>query len=86
MEYQQRMVAIDGYPVIVEWLNDNYGASSPEFDGCVASGSSFEEVVQNMHEVLMLHIEGMIEDGIAVPPPRPELLAQSPSFDHDLVG
>ncbi|PZR97141.1 MAG: hypothetical protein DLM69_10105 [Candidatus Chloroheliales bacterium] len=80
------MVAIDGYPVIVEWKNDNYGASSPEFDGCVASGSSFEEVVQNMHEVLMLHIEGMIEDGIAVPPPRPELLAQSPSFDHDLVG
>jgi predicted RNase H-like HicB family nuclease len=86
MEYHQRMVAVDGYPVIVEWLNDNYGASSPEFDGCVASGSSFEEVVENMHEVLALHIEGMQEDGIAVPPPHPELLAQLPSFDRDLVG
>ncbi len=85
MKYQQRMVAIDGYPVVVEWLSDNYGVSSPEFDGCVASGSSFEEVVQNMHEVLELHIEGMREDCIAVPPPHPDLLAQSPSFDRNLV-
>lgn len=86
MEYQQRMVAIDGYPVVVEWLNDNYGASSPEFDGCVASGSSFDEVVQNMHEVLALHLEGMREDGIAVPPPHPELMAQSAVLEHKLVG
>lgn len=47
----------------------DYGVSFPDFPGCISAGSSLDEARQFAVEALALHIDGMIEDGDAVPPP-----------------
>ena len=48
----------------------DYGVMFPDFPGCVTAGSSIEEAIQLAPEALALHVQGMIEDGEAVPAPR----------------
>jgi hypothetical protein len=38
--------------------------------GCAAVGKSVEQVLKNMKGALELHLEGMIEDGDAIPKAR----------------
>lgn len=47
----------------------DYGVSFPDFPGCVSAGSTLDEARTNAAEALALHIEGMIEDGEALPEP-----------------
>jgi predicted RNase H-like HicB family nuclease len=37
--------------------------------GCIAAGESREEVIALIHEAIEFHIEGMKEDGLAIPAP-----------------
>jgi len=53
--------------VVIEKAGANYSAYSPDLPGCVATGDSREQAEANMHEALQLHVEGMIEDGEAIP-------------------
>jgi predicted RNase H-like HicB family nuclease len=46
-----------------------YGVSFPDLPGCVSAGDSFEDAVANAIEALGLHVEGMREDGEAIPAP-----------------
>ncbi|BBK44832.1 hypothetical protein STVA_48520 [Allostella vacuolata] len=48
----------------------DFGASFPDFPGCVAAGSALEEARAMAGEALALHMDGMIEDGAAPPPLR----------------
>lgn len=47
----------------------DYGVLFPDFPGCVSVGSSLEEARALAQEALTLHIQGMIEDGQAIPAP-----------------
>ena len=47
----------------------NYGVSFPDFPGCITAGSTLDEARANAAEALAFHIEGMIEDGEALPVP-----------------
>jgi predicted RNase H-like HicB family nuclease len=47
----------------------DYGVSFPDFPGCITAGRTLEEASRMAGEALALHIEGMIEDGEAVPEP-----------------
>lgn len=49
--------------------DSDYGVSFPDLPGCVTAGSSLDEARTNAVEALALHIEGMIEDGEALPEP-----------------
>jgi len=40
--------------------------------GCVATGKTKEEARQNILEALSLHLEGLREDGLPIPPPSAE--------------
>lgn len=52
----------------VDWSGKNYGACPENEDvACVATGRTLDEIERNMEEALRFHIEGMIEDGDAVP-------------------
>ena len=64
------------YLVIVESGPTSFGAYVPDLPGCVAVGSTREEVTALIHEAIEFHIEGMKEDGLLIPPPRstPELV------------
>ena len=58
------------YLVVIEKANGNYSGYSPDLPGCVATGSTREEVERNMHEAIQLHIQGLREDNLPVPDPQ----------------
>lgn len=47
----------------------DFGVSFPDFPGAVTAGTSLEDARSMAEEVLALHIEGLIEDGEAIPEP-----------------
>ena len=47
-----------------------YGISFPDFPGCVSVGDTVDDAIRNGCEALAFHVEGMYDDGDAVPPPR----------------
>lgn len=49
--------------------DSDYGVSFPDFPGCVSAGATLDEARAEAEEALALHIEGMIEDGDAIPVP-----------------
>jgi predicted RNase H-like HicB family nuclease len=53
--------------IVIEKAGTNYSAYCPDLPGCVATGKTQEETERNMHEAVKMHIEGMIEDKIAIP-------------------
>jgi predicted RNase H-like HicB family nuclease len=55
------------YLVIVEQGPNNYSAYSPDVPGCVSAGDTVQETLSNFREALVMHIEGILEDGDAVP-------------------
>jgi len=61
----------------------DYGVSFPDFPGCVTVGVTLDEARREAVEVLALHIDGMIEDGEAIPEPASleAVMAQSETRD-----
>jgi predicted RNase H-like HicB family nuclease len=57
------------YAVVIEKTKRNYAAYVPDLPGCVATGATVPEVKENIREVIKIHLEGMAEDGEAIPQP-----------------
>ena len=57
------------YAVVIERGESSFGAYVPDLPGCVAVGESEVEVRQLIREAIEFHLEGMREDGEAVPEP-----------------
>lgn len=49
--------------------DSDFGVSFPDFPGCISAGSTLDEAMTMGAEALALHIDGMTEDGEAVPEP-----------------
>jgi predicted RNase H-like HicB family nuclease len=47
----------------------DYGVSFPDFPGIVTAGETLDEARQLAEEALAFHVDGMIEDGEAIPEP-----------------
>ncbi len=47
-----------------------FGISFPDFPGCVSDGDTIDETIRRGATALAFHIEGMIQDGEAIPKPR----------------
>ena len=60
------------YMVVVEHGEKSWGAHVPYLPGCVAVGETRDEVLHLIREAIDLHIEGLKQDGIPVPPPTSE--------------
>jgi len=56
--------------IVVEQTPTGFSAYSPDLPGCVAAGATRQDVEQKMREAIALHLEGMREDGLAVPSPH----------------
>ena len=56
------------YAVVIEKAGNNYGAYVPDLPGCVATGATIEETEAEIRSAIAFHIEGMIEDGLPIPP------------------
>jgi predicted RNase H-like HicB family nuclease len=57
------------YAVVIEQAENNYSAYVLDLPGCVATGSSIAETEQAIREAIEFHIEGLREDGAAIPQP-----------------
>jgi predicted RNase H-like HicB family nuclease len=57
------------YAIVIEKANANYSAYVPDLPGCVATAATVREVEDEIREAIRFHIEGLKEDGFAVPPP-----------------
>jgi predicted RNase H-like HicB family nuclease/predicted RNA binding protein YcfA (HicA-like mRNA interferase family) len=60
---------MSGYAVIIEGDGTSYSGYAPDLPGCIATGSSPDEVEQLMREAIRLHIESLRAHGEAVPRP-----------------
>ncbi len=70
--------------IIVDYT-DNYAACPVNEDiACLATGKSMQELQKNMDDALHFHIEGMMADGLPVPP---EFLSKGPwEYDWQLTA
>ena len=57
------------YLIVIEKTPNNLSAFSPDLPGCVATGSTQTEVEERMRDAIRMHLDGMREDGTAIPPP-----------------
>ena len=55
---------------MVEQTQTGYSAYSPDLRGCVSTGETREDVEQNMREAIAFHLDGLREEGQAVPEPH----------------
>lgn len=58
------------YLIIIEDTTTGYSAYSPDFEGCVATGSTRDEVEKNMREAISFHLEGLKSEGCIIPQPH----------------
>lgn len=57
------------YAIVIERADGNFSAYVPDLPGCVATGSTSEEVEAAIREAIEFHLDGLREDG--TPPPHP---------------
>ena len=60
------------YLVVIEKTETGFSAYSPDLPGCVSTGQTRSEVEVNMKEAIEFHLDGMREEGYAVPQPSAE--------------
>jgi predicted RNase H-like HicB family nuclease len=58
---------MENYLVVIERGEYNLSAYSPDVVGCVATGATVEEVIQQMREALSLHLEDLFWQGEPLP-------------------
>jgi predicted RNase H-like HicB family nuclease len=58
------------YAVVIERTKGGYSAHVPDLPGCIATGSTVEEVTKEIGGAIRLHIDGLQEDGQSVGEPR----------------
>lgn len=61
------------YAIVIENSGSNYSAYVPDLPGCVATGASVEEAEREIRDAIEFHLEGMREDGIAIPEPSSDV-------------
>lgn len=59
---------MSSYVVLIDTTPDGgYGAWAPDLPGCVALGDTFDECLTQMRDAVAFHLDGLRDDGIAVP-------------------
>lgn len=61
------------YAIVIERAASNYSGYVPDLPGCIATGATVKATEQLLREAIQLHIDGMNEDGIAVPRPTSQV-------------
>ncbi len=56
------------YPIVIHKdKHSDYGVTVPDLPGCFSAGSTLDEAIDQARQSIELHIEGLIEDGQAIP-------------------
>jgi len=64
------------YELIIYWsdVDNSFIVEVPELAGCKADGSTYEEAVQNVKEVIKIWIDTAKEIGRPIPQPKGKLM------------
>lgn len=65
------------YAVVIEKAADNFLAYVPDLPGCVATGATVGDVKAEIRSAIAFHVEGLLDDGLPVPPTLRARLAAS---------
>jgi predicted RNase H-like HicB family nuclease len=57
------------YAIVIEKAPGNFSAYAPDLPGCVATGETIGQVTRDMQEAIEFHLEGLAQDGLAIPEP-----------------
>lgn len=57
------------YAIVIEKAEGNYSAYVPDLPGCVATADSVQAVEIEIRDAIRFHIDGLKQDGLAVPKP-----------------
>lgn len=57
------------YAIVIEKADANYSAYVPDLPGCIATAATIREVEDEIRDAIRFHVDGLKEDGIAVPAP-----------------
>ena len=59
------------YPITIESgdARHAYGVVVPDLPGCFSAGDTLDAALTNAQEAILLHLEGLLEDGKALPKP-----------------
>ncbi|NOZ40384.1 MAG: type II toxin-antitoxin system HicB family antitoxin [Planctomycetes bacterium] len=57
------------YAIVIEKAPSNYAAYVPDLPGCVATGATVAETETLLREAIGLHLQGLRDDGLAIPEP-----------------
>jgi predicted RNase H-like HicB family nuclease len=57
------------YAIVIEKTATGFSAFVPDLPGCIATGATRLVVEAEMKGAIRFHIDGMLEDGMAVPQP-----------------
>ena len=58
------------YPVVIHKdKGSDYGVTVPDLPGCFSAGATVDEALAMVKEAIELHLEGLIDDGEAIPKP-----------------
>ena len=72
--------------VVIEKINNNYSAYSPDLPGCVSTGATRKEAENNMYDAIEMHIQGLLEENLAIPESKSFVeyvaVAEKPSIDQ----
>lgn len=52
-----------GYLVVIEKTDTGFSAYVPDLPGCITVGDTREETEEHIQAAILLHLEGMKEDG-----------------------
>lgn len=57
------------YAIVIKQTETNFSAYVPDLPGCVATGMSLDEVEREIHDAIVLYLDGLREDGLTAPLP-----------------
>jgi predicted RNase H-like HicB family nuclease len=61
------------YAIVIEKAEGNYSAYLPDLPGCVATGATVTETEAEIRAAIAFHLEGMRDDGLAIPVPQSQV-------------
>jgi predicted RNase H-like HicB family nuclease len=61
------VIAPTRYAIVIEQAEGNYSAYVPDLPGCVSTGATVEEIIEQMREAIIGHLAVTAEYGEAVP-------------------
>jgi predicted RNase H-like HicB family nuclease len=62
------------FSVVIEKDKDGYFAFTPDLQGCYTQGDTYEEALENIRDVIRLHVEDRLDSDEEVPQPESVIL------------